>query len=255
MNTKVEICGINTSSLTVMPESEKVKLLHRVKQGDSAAREELVSGNLKLVLSVIQRFGGRGESPDDLFQVGCIGLIKAIDNFSFEHEVRFSTYAVPMIIGEIRRFLRDNNSVRVSRSLRDLAYRAMAQNEILQKKNGNEPTVSEIAGVLGVDSAQVAQALESIVEPVSLYEPVINADGDDMYIIDRLGEESCEDGWLCEIEFRKAVESLKERERRILGLRFMRGQTQVEVADAIGISQAQVSRLEKNALAFIKSSL
>lgn len=249
---KVEICGINTSKLTVLTESEKMRLLALAHQGDKQAREKLISGNLKLVLSVIQRFSGRNENPDDLFQVGCIGLIKAIDNFDVSQNVRFSTYAVPMIIGEIRRFLRDNNPIRVSRSLRDTAYHAMQVKEELTNKTQREPTVEEIAKQLNVKKEQVVTALEAIVDPVSLYEPVYSDGGDTIYVMDQIGDSNSDENWIDEILMKQAIENLSDREKFILTLRFMQGKTQTEVAQEIGISQAQVSRLEKGAIGKIK---
>ncbi len=251
--TKVEICGVDTGRLKVLKEKEKMELLKKVKEGDMKAREELINGNLRLVLSVIQRFLNRGENPDDLFQVGCIGLIKAIDNFDVSHEVRFSTYAVPMIIGEIRRHLRDNNSVRVSRSMRDTAYRAIQAKEKLSNELQREPTVEEIAKELDVKKEAVVLALEAIVEPVSLYEPVYNDGGDAIYVMDQIGDNNTADSWIDEILLKQAIENLSEREKRILNLRFMLGKTQTEVAKEVGISQAQVSRLEKGVLKKIKS--
>lgn len=250
---KVEICGVNTSKLKVLKESEKTLLLHRVRQGDMKAREELISGNLRLVLSVIQRFSNRGENADDLFQVGCIGLIKAIDNFDVTLDVRFSTYAVPMIIGEIRRYLRDNNSVRVSRSVRDTAYHAMQVREGLINKLERDPTVDEIAAEMQLSREEVVIALEAIVEPVSLNEPVYSDSGDTVYIMDQIGDKNDERSWLDEIIFRQSVGELGEREKKILYMRFLQGKTQMEVAHEIGISQAQVSRLEKGAIEEIKS--
>ena len=252
---KVEICGVNTATLKVLTEAQKEELLRRSKAGDKAAREELVNGNLKLVLSVVQRFAGRGEHPDDLFQVGCIGLIKAIDNFDPVHEVRFSTYAVPMIIGEIRRYLRDNNSIRVSRSIKDTAYRAMQVKERLINENQREPTVEEIAAELGISREETVIALESIVDPISLNEPMYNDGGDTIYVMDQVGDGNDDRNWLEEISFRQAISELGEREKRILSLRFMLGRTQMEVAAEIGISQAQVSRLEKSALDRIKAQI
>lgn len=249
---KVEICGVNTAKLPILTEKEKMFLLKKVKAGDSAARDELINGNLRLVLSVIQRFTSRGENPDDLFQVGCIGLIKSIDNFDISQPVRFSTYAVPMIIGEIRRYLRDNNSVRVSRSVKDTAYRAMQAKERLMAKNQREPTVEEIAGELEISKEEVVMALESIVEPVSLYEPVYSDGGDTLYVLDQVGDNNDESNWLDEIALKEAVASLSPREKLILNLRFLKGKTQMEVASEIGISQAQVSRLEKGAIDHIK---
>lgn len=250
---KVEICGVNTAKLPVLSEKEKMALLVRTREGDKSAREELINGNLRLVLSVIQRFISRGENPDDLFQVGCIGLIKSIDNFDITQNVRFSTYAVPMIIGEIRRYLRDNNSIRVSRSVKDIAYRAMQAKERLMSKNQKEPTVEEIGREIGLPKEEVVIALESIVEPVSFYEPVYSDGGDTLYVLDQVGDNNDESNWLDEIALREAVAGLSPREKQILSLRFLKGKTQMEVAGEIGISQAQVSRLEKGALDRIKS--
>ncbi len=252
---KVEICGVNTASLKVLSENEKEQLLLKIKAGNKSARDELVSGNLKLVLSVVQRFVGRGENLDDLFQVGCIGLIKAIDNFDIDHGVRFSTYAVPMIIGEIRRYLRDNNSVRVSRSIKDTAYKAMQAKEKLLIKLQREPTVEEIAKELQIPREEAVIALESIVDPVSLNEPIYSDGGDTIYVMDQVGDGNDERNWLEEIAFKQAISELSERERNILSMRFMLGKTQMEVAAEIGISQAQVSRLEKNALDRIKKQI
>lgn len=252
---KVEICGVNTAKLIVLTEAKKMELLKKMKQGDMGAREELINGNLRLVLSVIQRFTQRGENLDDLFQVGCIGLVKAVDNFDTKHEVRFSTYAVPMIIGEIRRYLRDNNSVRVSRSIRDVAYRAMQVKERLTNETSREPTVEEIANELELSREEVVLALEAIVEPVSLYEPVYSDAGDTIYVMDQIGDKNDDNNWLDEIVFREAIKNLNSREKMILSLRFMQGKTQMEVAQEIGISQAQVSRLEKSALSNIKGKM
>lgn len=252
---KVEISGVNTAKLKVLKESEKTELLKRVKQGDMAAREELIRGNLRLVLSVIQRFTNRGESADDLFQVGCIGLIKAIDNFDITQPVRFSTYAVPMIMGELRRYLRDNAPVRVSRSMRDMAYKAMQAKEKLITEKGREPKIEEIANELGVPRQDVVIALEAISEPISLYEPVFSESGDTIYVLDQLGDHNDDMNWVNEISLKEAIEQLGKREKRILNLRFFRGKTQVEVAKEIGISQAQVSRLEKCALNKIKNRI
>lgn len=248
MYNKVEICGVSTSRLPVLKEKEKIELLRKARAGDMQARQTMIQGNLRLVLSVVQRFAGRGESADDLFQVGCIGLIKAIDHFDPDLNVRFSTYGVPMIIGEIRRFLRDNNAVRVSRSVRDTAYKAMQAREALQKQLGREPRTDEIARQIGLPEPTVVLALESVVDPVSLYEPVYTDGGDPLYVMDQLGDDGGEDSWVSGIMFRDTVESLSPRERRIMALRYMAGKTQVEVAREIGISQAQVSRLEKSAL-------
>lgn len=250
---RVEISGVNTSQLKVLKESEKMELLKKTREGDMKAREELINGNLRLVLSVIQRFAGRGESPDDLFQVGCIGLIKAIDNFDITQPVRFSTYAVPMIQGELRRYIRDNSPVRVSRSMRDLAYRAMQAREKLTTENGKEPTVEAIAKEIGAERAEVVIALEAVSEPISLYEPVFSESGDTVYVLDQLGDHNDDDNWLDEISLKEAIRQLGNREKHILNLRFLRGKTQVEVAKEIGISQAQVSRLEKGALQKIKN--
>ena len=252
---KVEICGVNTANLKVLTDAQKEELIIRSKAGDTAAREALVEGNLKLVLSVVQRFSGRGENPDDLFQVGCIGLIKAIDNFDTRHEVKFSTYAVPMIIGEIRRYLRDNNALRVSRSIKDTAYRVMQAKERLTALNQRDPSVEEIAKELEISKQDVVLALESIVDPLSLSEPVYSDGGDTIYVMDQIGDNNDDKNWLDEIIFRQAVKDLSDRERTILSMRFMKGRTQMEVAQEIGISQAQVSRLEKGALDKIKGSM
>lgn len=252
---KVEISGVNTSTLKVLKETEKTSLLHRVKAGDLAARDELISGNLRLVLSVIQRFSNRGDSPDDLFQVGCIGLIKAIDNFDCSLGVRFSTYAVPMILGEVKRYLRDNNQVRVSRSLRDLAYRAMQAKERLMGEHSREPNIEEIAKEIDAKREDVVMALEAISEPMSLYEPVFSEAGDTIYVMDQIGDGNDDENWLDEISLKQAIANLGQREKKILSLRFFQGKTQVEVAEQIGISQAQVSRLEKGALGKIKKKI
>ena len=249
---KVEICGIDTSSLKVLKEDKKLELIKRAHNGDKAARDEMIQGNLKLVLSVIQRFSNRGEPLHDLFQVGCMGLIKAIDNFNTDLQVRFSTYAVPMIIGEVRRYLRDNNSVRVSRSLRDTAYKAIQVRERLSNELNREPRVEEIAKELDINKEDVVIALEAIVEPVSLYEPVYNEGGDAIYVMDQIGDRNTPDSWMDEIMIRDSIKKLSQREKNILNLRFMLGKTQTEVAKEIGISQAQVSRLEKSALKRIK---
>ena len=255
MYNKVEICGVNTATLKVLSESEKMRLLKEMRAGSPTAREELVNGNLRLVLSVIQRFTGRGENLDDLFQVGCIGLIKSIDNFNTDLDVRFSTYAVPMIIGEIRRYLRDNNSIRISRSMRDTAYKAMQAKERLTNERMEEPTVEEIAKELGLPREEVVMALESIVEPVSLYEPVYSDGGDTIYVMDQVGDHNDDKNWLDEIALKEAIRSLSDREKKILNLRFFQGMTQIEVSNEIDISQAQVSRLEKGALERIKKQL
>lgn len=250
---KVEICGIDTSKLKVLSEKEKIELLKKIKQNNKSAREELINGNLRLVLSVIQRFTSRGENLDDLFQVGCIGLIKAIDNFDVDLGLRFSTYAVPMIIGEVKRYLRDYAPIRVSRSLRDTAYHAMKIKERIINETQKEPTVEEIAKEMGIKKENVVIALEAIVEPVSLYEPVYFDAGDTIYVMDQIGDSNTDVNWIDEILLKKAINNLGEREKTILSLRFMNGLTQTEVAKEIGISQAQVSRLEKGALDKIKS--
>lgn len=256
---KVEICGVDTSKLKVLKEEEKMKLLRIIRDGTpkerNKAREEMISGNLRLVLSVIQRFTNRGENPDDLFQVGCIGLIKAIDNFNVDLEVKFSTYGVPMIIGEVRRYLRDNNSIRVSRSMRDIAYKAMQVKEMLTAKNNREPAVEEIAKELELPKESVVLALEAIVEPVSLYEPVFSDGNDTIYVMDQVGDNNDDKNWLDEIALKESIANLSDREKRVLTLRFFKGKTQMEVAKEIGISQAQVSRIEKGALCQIKKSV
>ena len=252
---RVEISGIDTSKLKVLNEEEKTDLLKKIKEGDEKARETLIKGNLRLVLSVIQRFTGRGEAPDDLFQVGCIGLIKAIDNFSLEFGVKFSTYAVPMILGEIKRYIRDSGQLRVSRSLRDLAYRAMQAKEQLLNEKKREPTIEEIAERVESKREDVVIALEAVTEPVSLYEPVFSEGGDTIYVMDQIGDKNDDNNWLEEIALKEAIASLGNREKRILSQRFFQGKTQVEVANEIGISQAQVSRLEKGALNKIKNQI
>ncbi len=252
---KVEISGVNTSKLKVLKESEKLELLKKVRNGDMQAREELIKGNLRLVLSVIQRFAGRGENPDDLFQVGCIGLMKAIDNFDVTLDVKFSTYGVPMIIGEVRRFLRDNTSIRVSRSMRDLAYKAMQAKEKLTNERQEEPTIEDIAKEIDVPRSDIVLALEAIGEPASLYDPIFSESGDTIYIMDQIGDKNDDMNWLNEIALKDAIVGLGQREKRILSLRFFQGKTQVEVAQEIGISQAQVSRLEKGALNKIKKEI
>lgn len=250
---KVEICGIDTSKIKVLTENEKIDLLTRTKSGDKKAREDLINGNLRLVLSVIQRFASRGENLDDLFQVGCIGLIKAIDHFDIDLGLKFSTYAVPMIIGEVRRYLRDYAPIRVSRSLRDTAYQAMKIKERIINETQKEPTIEEIAKEMGVKKSNIVIALEAIVDPVSLYEPVYFDAGDTIYVMDQIGDSNSDINWIDEILLKKAINNLGEREKNILSLRFMNGMTQTEVAKEIGISQAQVSRLEKSALDKIKS--
>jgi RNA polymerase sporulation-specific sigma factor len=246
---KVEICGVNTSKLKTLTDEEKHDLLIKAKEGDAAARQDLIYGNLRLVLSIIQRFSGRKENMDDLFQVGCIGLIKAIDNFNIDLNVKFSTYAVPMIIGEIRRYLRDNNSIRISRSVRDLAYRSLQMREQLTREKESEPSVEEIAGKLGENKDAVLHSMEAIVEPISLYEPVYSENGDSIYVIDQLSDTNYSDeSWLENIALRDAMRKLTDRERSIINMRFYKNKTQMEIAEEIGISQAQVSRLEKGAI-------
>jgi len=256
MINKVEICGVNTGKLPILSAEEKQILIERIKQGDEEAREEYIYGNLRLVLSVIQRFASRGENMDDLFQVGCIGLIKAVDNFDLSQGVKFSTYAVPMIIGEVRRYLRDNNSVRVSRSLRDLAYKALSVKENYIKEHSKEPTVEEIAKVLGVEPSDISNAIGAIQDPVSLYEPIYTDSGDSVCGMDQIGDtKNTDESWLEHIAIGEAISKLSDREKHILNLRFYQGKTQLQVASEIGISQAQVSRLEKNAINQIKKSL
>lgn len=249
---KVEICGINTSKLKVLKEEEKMRLLKLARQGDKKAREELVNGNLRLVLSAVQRFTSRGENPDDLFQVGCIGLIKAIDRFNLDIDVRFSTYAVPMILGELRRYLRDSGQLRVARSIRDTAYHAMQAKERLQIQLQREPKIEEIAKEMGKPKEEIVLALESIVDPVSLSEPIFSDGGDTIYVEDQIGDKNDDSNWLDSIMLKEAVKNLSDREKKILSARFLQGKTQVEVAKEVGISQAQVSRLEKNAIDQIK---
>ena len=246
---KVEICGVNTANLAVLDDGEKRDLLIRARSGDAEAREELIYGNLRLVLSVIRRFGNKRDNADDLFQVGCIGLVKAVDNFNTELDVKFSTYAVPMIIGEVRRYLRDNNSVRVSRSIRDLAYKALQVREEMLGEKECDPSIDEIALKLGAEKDAVIRAMEAIVEPMSIYEPVYCEGGDSLYVIDQLSDSGeGDDGWLENIALKEALKNLTERERTIIGMRYFGNRTQTEVAEEIGISQAQVSRLEKGAL-------
>ncbi len=246
---KVEICGVNTAKLPILKEKEKRELLLKMQSGDNSARETFIKGNLRLVLSVIQRFNNRGENVDDLFQVGCIGLMKAIDNFDLSQNVKFSTYAVPMIIGEIRRYLRDNNSIRVSRSLRDIAYKALLVRDKLVKDNNREPNVSQIAKELELPREEVVFALDAIQDPVSLFEPIYHDGGDAIYVMDQISDsKNTDDSWLENISINEAMKRLSDREKLILNLRFFKGRTQMEVADEIGISQAQVSRLEKTAL-------
>ena len=256
MQNKVEICGVNTSKLKVLKNDETQALLLRAKQGDMKAREELIAGNLRLVLSVIQRFTNRGENVDDLFQVGCIGLIKAIDNFNTDLDVRFSTYGVPMIVGEIRRYLRDNSTMRVSRAMRDTAYKVLQAKEAYMAEHQREPTVDEIARMLELKREDVVFALDAIVDPVSLYEPVYSDSGDTICVMDQVRDsKNTDENWLEQIALREAIAKLSDREKRILSLRFFQGKTQMEVSTEVGISQAQVSRLEKNALRQIKKDL
>ena len=253
---KVEICGVNSSELKILSDEEKKSLLIQSKNGNTAARQELINGNLRLVLSVVQRFTGRRENLDDLFQVGCIGLVKAVDNFNVELDVKFSTYAVPMIIGEIRRYLRDNNSIRISRSLRDLAYRALQAKEELIRTKECEPTIDDIAKHLGEEKEAVVRAMEAIVEPISLYEPVYNDGGDSIYVMDQIKDSSSSDEkWLESIALKEAMKCLTDRERKIIRLRYFSNKTQMEIAEEIGISQAQVSRLEKGALERIRKQI
>lgn len=253
---KVEICGVDTSKLPIMKYKQMQELMLKIKAGDQAAREEFIRGNLRLVLSVIQRFSGRKENMDDLFQVGCIGLIKAIDNFNVSLNVRFSTYAVPMIQGELRRYLRDNNSIRVSRSLRDTAYKALQIRNMLSKKNGCEPSVEKIAKELEMKVADVVFALDAIQDPVSLYEPVYHDGADAIFVMDQLEDKnSADERWLEGIALKEAIEKLSGREKNIILKRFYQGKTQMEVSEEIGISQAQVSRLEKNALKNIRRNI
>ena len=253
---KVEICGVNTSKLPVVKSTQQDQFFERIKQGDEQARQEYIEGNLRLVLSVIKRFAGSNENVDDLFQIGCIGLIKAIDNFDTTLNVKFSTYAVPMIIGEIRRFLRDNSSIRVSRSLKDTAYKAIYAKETMMKQGMREPTLQEIATEIGIPKEDIVYALDAIQNPMSLYEPVFSDNGDTLYVMDQISDKkNREDRWVEEISLSEAMKRLGVREYEIISLRFFEGKTQMEVADLIGISQAQVSRLEKNALRIMKNYL
>ncbi len=258
MYNKVEICGVNTSKLPILTSSEKKELLRRTKEGDSEAREQLIDGNLRLVLSIIQRFvsrAGKRENLDDLFQVGCIGLIKAIDNFKIDMDVELSTYAVPLIIGEVRRYLRDNNTIRVSRSVRDLAYKALAAKEKLSTEGGEEPAIEAIAAEIGENVSDVSHALEAIVEPVSLYDTVYSDGTDSICVMDQIRDENTSDEiWLEDIALREAISSLSEKERKIISERYYAGKTQMEIAEEIGISQAQVSRLEKGAFERIRKN-
>ena len=256
MQHKVEICGVNTAKLKVLKSSETQALLRKAKAGDVQAREELIAGNLRLVLSVIQRFANRGENADDLFQVGCIGLIKAIDNFNIDLDVKFSTYGVPMIVGEIRRYLRDNSTMRVSRAMRDTAYKVLQAKEAYMAQHQKEPTVEEIAKLLGLKREEVVFALDAILEPVSLYEPVWSDSGDTVCVMDQVKDDKNNDEmWVERIALKEAVSHLTDRERKILSMRFFQGKTQMEVSAEIGISQAQVSRLEKNALRQIRKEM
>lgn len=253
---KVEICGVNTAKLPLLSNEEKDALFKRILEGDKEAREQYIKGNLRLVLSVIQRFASSGENVDDLFQIGCIGLIKAIDNFDISLQVKFSTYAVPMIIGEVRRYLRDNNSIRVSRSLRDTAYKAIFAKEQLTKKQDREPTICEIAEEVGISKEEIVFALDAIQSPLSLYDPVYSDGGDTLYVMDQISDKkNKEENWIREISLNEAMHRLPERERNIINMRFYEGKTQMEVAQEIHISQAQVSRLEKNALKTMKGYL
>ena len=253
---KVEICGVNTAHLKTLKNDEMVELLRRSHAGDERARETLIQGNLRLVLSVIQRFASRGENADDLFQVGCVGLIKAIDNFDVSQNVRFSTYGVPMIIGEIRRYLRDNSAIRVSRSMRDTAYRVLQAREKLQRENQREPTVEQIAKELDIPREEVVFAMDAVVDPVSLFDPVYSDGGDTVCVMDQVRDtRNTDESWLDRIALREAVDKLSPREQRILAMRFYDGKTQMEVSGEIGISQAQVSRLEKNAISTIRRNL
>ena len=257
-HSKVILCGVNTSKLKVLTEEEKRELMKRVREGDEDARREMICGNLRLVLSIVQRFAGRRENPDDLFQVGCIGLIKAVDHFDIDKEVMFSTYAVPMIVGEVRRYLRDSASVRISRSVRDLAYRSLQARDELSATLDRDPTPDEIANHLGVPREQVVNALEAIIEPISLYEPVFSENGDSLYVIDQLSDtsrDSTDESWLENIALREAVRTLTPREQKIIALRYYKDKTQMEIAAEIGISQAQVSRVEKAALEKLRKQL
>ena len=256
MQGKVEICGVNTSKLKVLNNEETMELLRRTKAGDQKDREELISGNLRLVLSVIQKFAGRGENVDDLFQVGCIGLIKAVDNFNIDLDVRFSTYGVPMIVGEIRRYLRDNSALRVSRSMRDTAYKVLQAKEQYLSEHQKEPTIDEISKILGLRREDVVTALDAIMDPVSLFDPVYSDGGDALCVMDQVRDaKNTDDSWLERIALKEAISRLGERERRILAMRFFQGKTQMEVSAEVGISQAQVSRLEKNAINQIRKDL
>lgn len=253
---KVEICGVNTSKLRLLDDDERRELFERIKQGDEEAKELYIKGNLRLVLSVMKRFGASNENPDDLFQIGCVGLIKAINNFNPDLEVKFSTYAVPMIVGEIRRYMRDNNSIRVSRSLRDVAYKAIYAKESYRKKNMKEPTIQEISDEIGIPKEDIVYALDAIQSPMSLQEPVYNESGDALYVMDQVSDKkNKEETWVEHLALQAAMNLLSEREKYIIKLRFFEGKTQMEVAEEINISQAQVSRLEKNALKSMRKYL
>ena len=253
---KVEICGVNTSRLPLLKAEEKEALFTRIEAGDKQAREKYIEGNLRLVLSVIKRFSSSNENVDDLFQIGCIGLIKAIDNFDSTLNVKFSTYAVPMIIGEIRRFLRDNNTIRVSRSLKDTAYKAIYARENLTRKNLKEPTIEEIAAEVGISKEDIVYAMDAIQNPMSLYEPIFTDGGDTLYVLDQISDKkNKEETWVEHLSLSEAMKKLNSREHEIISLRFFEGKTQMEVAEIIGISQAQVSRLEKSALRTMRSYL
>lgn len=253
---KVEICGVNTAKLPLLKQEEKEHLFAMIEKGDTAAREKYIEGNLRLVLSIIKRFSSSNENVDDLFQIGCIGLIKAIDNFDSSLNVKFSTYAVPMIIGEIRRYLRDNNSIRVSRSLKDTAYKALYTKEILTRRNLKEPTLEEIATEVGISKEDIVYAMDAIQNPMSLYEPIYTDGGDTLYVMDQISDKkNKEENWVEKLSLSDAMKKLADRERDIITLRFFEGKTQMEVADIIGISQAQVSRLEKNALRTMRNYL
>lgn len=253
---KVEICGVNTAKLPVLSNEEKEELFEKIDKGDKKARERFIQGNLRLVLSIIKRFSNSDEDVDDLFQIGCIGLIKALDNFDRSMDVKFSTYAVPMIMGEIRRYLRDNNSIRVSRSLKDIAYKAIYAREQIKREKMKDPTISEISQKIGISKEEIAEALDAIQNPVSLYEPVYNEGGDTLYVMDQISDKkNKEELWVEKISLNDAIKRLPEREKNVIDLRFFKGRTQIEVADELAISQAQVSRLEKNAIGSMKKYL
>lgn len=253
---KVEICGVNTAKLPVLTNEEKEKLFIKIKAGDKKAREEFINGNLKLVLSVVRKFNNRNENVDDLFQVGCIGLIKAIDNFDLSQNVLFSTYAVPMIIGEIRRHLRDNNSIRVSRSLRDIAYKALQAREALVARNGHEATLDEISKMIDVPKEEISNAMDAIQDPISLYEPIFNDGIDNLYLMDQISDDkNTDENWIEKLAINEGLKKINAREQEIIKKRFFDGKTQMEVADEIGISQAQVSRLEKSALLHMRKNV